>query len=432
VFAKMQVENYYFKSETIPTIPFFKRYINVMVLFFPVTTFLLIPAVQGTTIITVLSALLFMILLAVPAGTNKGLFVKELLYFFVIFLTFSIISQYLNLVFGLKLIKGLVLVNKGDYMDSFFRISHFTQGMYLLIPFLIYLFIKYYADYTVMDYVFWGVRLLCFYGLYEVIFFVLTGQPGDFIMNRKFGEMDASMSQSASVAGLSVLRMKGYTGEPSMFSFTVFPFWVLTYAFKRKFDNLLFLLCLLLTFSTTAYFAMLLFHAAWFLYKKRYQQIIYVLGILVIVLAILQLDSFRDKADSIYNFVFGEKLGGNNDSSDSRGGNIITHVTYWSKLHPLSQLFGIGFGYIRSTDFFSTLLVNNGVLGIIVFSTFVFKNLGISLPKGDLAFCYYSGLVITYFIMMATVPEFAYPSLWIYLALGYIFHRSFNTSPDVE
>lgn len=427
----MQLENYYLETNKVPVIPFFKHYINAMVLFFPITTFLLIPAVQGTTIETVLTAILFMILIAIPAGANKGYFFKELLLFFVVFLTFSIVSQYLNLAYNLKLVKGIVLVNRGEYMNVFFRASHFTQGLYLFIPFLIYLFIKYYSDLTVVDYVFWGVRLLCFYGIYEVVFFLLTGgQTGDFIMNRKFGELDASMSQSASIAGLSILRMKGYTGEPSMFSFTVFPFWVLTYALKRRFDNLLFLFCLVLTLSTTAYFAMALFHAAWFFYKKRYTQLVYVFGLIVIVLAVFQLDSFRDKADSIYNFVFGEKLSGNTDSSSSRTGNLVSHVNYWSKLHPLHQLFGVGFGYIRSTDFFSTLLVNNGVFGVIVFTWFVLKKLRISLPKGDLAFCYYIGLVVTYIIMMATVPEFAYPSLWIYLALGYVFHNSSRLIED--
>jgi hypothetical protein len=30
---------------------------------------------------------------------------------------------------------------------------------------------------------------------------------------------------------------------------------------------------------------------------------------------------------------------------------------------------------------------------------------------------------MVYLIMMATVPEFAYPSLWIYIGLGFVFQH---------
>lgn len=394
-----------------------------MVVFFPITSFLVIPSVQGTTIITVLAGILFMLLVAFPAGANKWLYMKELFVFFIIFLVFSIVSQYLNLLYDLKLEGNLVLVNKGGYMDYFYRPSHLTQALYLIISYIIYLFVKYYADSSIVKYIYWGLRLLCVYAMYEFIYYKITGANGDFVTNRKFGEMEASSFQLTNIAGVIMLRLKGYTGEPSMFTFTILPFWALAYGLNRKFDSALLLVCLIFSFSTTAYLSILLFFIAWFIYKKRYKQIIYIMAVVVALFAVLQLNAFREFADSIYNFVFGSKLSGESGSSQQRGGNMIHHIDYWTQLNFPSKLFGIGFGYIRSTDFFTTLLVNNGLLGLIVFSAFVFKNIRLNLPNRDLSFCYFAGLFILFFIMMATVPEFAYPSLWIYLGLGFIFSK---------
>jgi len=433
MYNKMQVErDYYWGNEQVATQAFFGGYINFMILFFPITSFLLIPSVQGTTIITVLSAFLLAILMAIPAGDRKWLFFKDLAIFFAVIIAFSVISQFLNLAFHVKLDRNLVLVNRGGLHNNFFRASHFTQSAYLVVAFIIYLFVKYYANRSVVSFVFWGIRLLCFYGLYEWIFYLATGTSGDFMMNRKFGDLDASLTQTATIGGFNMIRMKGYTGEPSMFTFTTFPFYVLSYPLKRTFDRWLLLCCLILTVSTTAYAAMILFHLAWFFYKKKYKQIVLVLGAIVIILGVLQLDAFKDKADAIYDFVFGGKLSKESESGRQRSSYVVDHFEYWMQLNPLSQLFGIGFGYVRSTDFISTILVNNGLFGFFVFSFFMLKHLWAKITDVDLRFCYVIGLILLYFIMMGSVPEFAYPSLWIYLALGLVFSETLIQSPKYE
>ncbi|QNL52046.1 hypothetical protein H8S90_10980 [Olivibacter sp. SDN3] len=410
-------------------IPFYRNCVNFMVLFFPLLSFLLVPAVQGTTVTTVIAALLFGVLVAFPAGNNKAMYIRDTTIFFMIFMSFSIISQFLNLIYDLKLSDELVLVNRGSFLQYFFRPSHITQSLYIIISFIIFLFVKYYADRSVVKYIYWALRLLCFYAIYEFVYFKITGGPGDFMTNRKFGDRDASLFQTTSAAGIRLMRMKGYTGEPSMFAFTILPFWALTYGLKRRFDNILLLVCLILTFSTTAYFSIILFNVAWFIYKKRYRQIFYVLLGALIILAVMQLDAFRDTFNSIYNSVFDSKISGDSVSSRDRGGNITTHFEYWMGLGWLHQLFGIGFGYVRSTDFLTTILVNNGLVGFIVFSCFVGKHFFVKIPDKDLAFCYAAGLAILYFIMLATVPEFAYPSLWIYLGVVYVFNKQL---PSIE
>lgn len=402
--------------------PFVPKFLNIIMLFFPLTSFLLIPSIQGTTIATVLSSILFGIILILPLGDVKFLILKELFAFFAIILALSFCSQLANLVSGLKLSEDLVLINRADYLDTFYRLSHITQTLYLIVGFLIYILVKYFADQTTLEYAYWGLRLLCFYALYEFVYYMFTGHNGDFMSNRTLGhnERSASLFQTVNLGGITLLRLKGYTGEPSMFTFTVMPYWILAAALKRRFDIWLLLLCLLLTFSTTSYFTIFAFLTFWFLYKRQYKIIIAAGFAMVAIGVALQLEPFSSLFKGIYDFVFADKFSEDAISSRDRGNHFQTHISYWANLDYIHQLFGIGFGYIRSTDFFSTLFLNTGLIGFLIFTWFVFKNFKRYIIPGDLRICYWAGLVAVYMIMMGTVPEFAYPSLWIYLSIGYI------------
>lgn len=429
----MQTGSYHLTRETVYVTPFFRNYINFMMLFFPVMSFLLVPSIQGTTITTILTSILFAFLLVFPEDIHKSRFVREFFVFIIIFLGFSLISQFFNLQYDLKLGKDLLLVEKGNLLNSFFRSTHVTQAMYLVMSFLVYLFVKYYTDKSVVKFIYYGLRILCLYGIYEIAYFQLTGTTGDFLTNRTFADTEGSgsLSQMMTIAGFNVLRMKSLTGEPSMFAFTVFPFWVLTHVLNRKFDNALLLFCLLLTFSTTAYGAILFFHIGWFFYRKKYKRLIYILGLLLLFLVSLQIDPIREKAQNVYETVFESKLGASSGSGQSRSKWVTRHSTYWATLDPAHQLFGIGFGYIRSTDFLTTILVNCGLIGLLTFSGFFFKEMfKPKIPDRDLHFCYLIGLVGLFFILMLTVPEFGYPSMWIYLALWHVFVKESKTGTN--
>ncbi|MGF7042571.1 hypothetical protein [Mucilaginibacter lappiensis] len=404
---------------------FVRRYVNIMMLFFPLTSFVLVPSIPGTTIIAVLSGLLFLIIPLSPLKEEKRQFFLELTYFFCIIIFLSVGSQFINLVSNLKLGNDLILINKGDYTKTFYRISHITQSLSLIAGFIIYGYVKYFADETTIKYIYWGLRLLCFYALYEFILYAVTGINGDFMANRTVGyeSRSASLFQTFSLGGISLLRLKGYTGEPSMFVFTVFPFWVVTFALKRRFDMYLLLCCLLLTFSTTAYFFILLFMCYWFIYKRQFQIFFYLCIAIVAICFVLQLSIFQKLLDSLYNFVFAGKMDGDSSSSRERGKSFINQIEYWASLNGFSQMFGIGFGYVRSTDFFSTLLPNNGIIGFFVFTWFVLRNIWLKISVPILTTCYSVGLIIVYLIMMVSVPEFAYPSLWIFIGLGFVLER---------
>jgi hypothetical protein len=409
-------------ASTQDTASFIKKYVNILMLFFPITSFVLVPSVPGTTIITVLSALLF---ITIPLSTlkeEKGKFFLELTYFFCVIIILSFVSQLINLITHLKLSKNLILINKNDYTRTFYRPSHLTQTLSLVVGFIIYGYVKHLSNESIIKYIYWGLRLLCFYALYEFLLYAATGINGDFMANRTLGydSAPASLFQTFSLGPISLMRLKGYTGEPSMFVFTVFPFWVLTFGLKRRFDMYLLLTCLLLTFSTTAYFFMFLFMGYWFIYKRQYQVFFYMCIFIIVVCFVLQLNMFQHLFDSLYEFVLGGKIGGNSVSSRERGKSFINQIEFWSNLNGFSQAFGIGFGYIRSSDFFSTLLPNNGIIGLLIFSWFVLRNLWLDIAIPILSGCYKIGLIIVYFIMMASVPEFAYPSLWIFIALGFV------------
>ncbi|HMG10748.1 MAG TPA: hypothetical protein VK609_19685, partial [Mucilaginibacter sp.] len=104
--------------------------------------------------------------------------------------------------------------------------------------------------------------------------------------------------------------------------------------------------------------------------------------------------------------------------------SFINEIEYWANLNGFSQMFGIGFGYVRSTDFFSTLLPNSGIIGFFVFTWFVLRNIWLKISVPILTTCYGVGLIIVYLIMMVSVPEFAYPSLWIFIGLGFVLERT--------
>lgn len=402
--------------------PFIKKYINVLMLFFPVTAFLLIPAIPSTTITTVFAGLMLLLIPLSSFKEEKTQFAIEMLYFFSVLFVLSFCSQFINLITHLKLTNNLILINRNDFTKTFYRASHLTQTLSLIVGFVVYTYVKYFSKVTIINYIYWGLRLLCIYGLYEFCFYILTGQSGDFVVNRTFGggEKSGSLFQTVNLGGLSLMRFKGYTGEPSMFVFTVFPFWVLSFGLKRTFDQYFLLGCLILSFSTTAYLSIIMFFTFWLIYKRQFQIFYYLCVIIVIVCFVLQLDRFQHLLDSIYNFVFAGKIEGHAASSRDRSNAFNNHVSFWASLNGFSQAFGVGFGYVRSTDFFSTIIVNNGIVGFLVFTWFVLKNLWLTIPYLLLSICYKIGLFMVYLIMMATVPEFAYPSLWIYIGLGYV------------
>lgn len=83
----------------------------------------------------------------------------------------------------------------------------------------------------------------------------------------------------------------------------------------------------------------------------------------------------------------------------------------------MHSLFGIGFGYIRSSNLFTTLLVNTGIIGVLSFSYFYLKDFSLKaqnfIKQGN-----NSIILVLFVISMVAVPEFSYLSFWIFLAIS--------------
>src|SRR5258708_20114713 len=106
-----------------------------------------------------------------------------------------------------------------------------------------------------MRFVLWGGWFLAIYGIYEWLFFLIMGQPGEFLANRTYGEdlHTASWSQAIQLGPLSLLRIKSTFGEPSFFSAAVIPYLFLALEYKRKLLSAALLFCVVFSTSTPAF-----------------------------------------------------------------------------------------------------------------------------------------------------------------------------------
>ncbi|MCP4705379.1 MAG: hypothetical protein GY865_12305, partial [candidate division Zixibacteria bacterium] len=97
--------------------------------------------------------------------------------------------------------------------------------------------------------------------------------------------------------------------------------------------------------------------------------------------------------------------------------NFISSMTLFLNADIFHMTFGHGFGYIRSTDGFSTLLVNTGFLGLTAYCSFFLYPLFKLKYNSE----YRKGLlvasIISIVLIMVSVPEFYYFHIWFFAAL---------------
>ncbi len=82
------------------------------------------------------------------------------------------------------------------------------------------------------------------------------------------------------------------------------------------------------------------------------------------------------------------------------------------------QLFGVGWGYTRGSNMFTTLLINVGALGLaIAVAAFLYPifKLGNDLRSQGLK----AAVLVLLVTLMIAVPEYGYPSMWLFLGIAY-------------
>lgn len=394
------------------------RFYYLWALTVPITSFLLVPSIQGTVPAFMLAFASLFVVIAF-GGALRGRYFAALGICVMVWLLFLFLSQLGNLTVDYTPPFGEVILVQP--LDSTFvmRQSLFTQSLYLgaVVLYGVFMYVYYRKGWD--RWLMAGALLMATFGILEVVWFAGTGLHLDVISNRDFSD-DAVLEayqkfQEFDIAGQTLLRMKGLTGEPSMYAFSMLPFWVYArVAFRSRWPARILGFSLILTMSTTAFLGFVCV-LAMRMRRVRVDAIRALFALLVLsVLAYL----LRDQLLDFYQHGILDKFQGQNDSGAERMAHFFASVDYWQSLPLLGQLFGVGFGYVRSTDMAGTLLVNNGIAGVLLF-TFVFLYPVVRLDKSARSSALAQCLVAVYVMMMVSVPEFSYLAPWGFVAMAY-------------
>ncbi|MGI0024481.1 MAG: hypothetical protein ACREA4_04965, partial [Nitrososphaera sp.] len=119
-----------------------------------------------------------------------------------------------------------------------------------------------------------------------------------------------------------------------------------------------------------------------------------------------------------YAQIIEDKVTAENPSGAGRFQNFLTSWEYFLDLPVANQLFGIGYGYIRSTDLLSTQLVNLGILGFLL-TTFMFIYPAVKLGRTEREVGIKASVIVIFVVMLVSKPDFSFLSIWLFLGIAY-------------
>lgn len=401
-------------------------YFAAWALVLPMTSILVLPSVQGTT-----PAYLFALAILFPAISMFVLprgkispFYYQLATLLLIFLILNSLAQ-LSLAFSniLYFPPELPLVDKFDSDHSILaRKTMFTQSLYLLACISTFLYVRTFYSKTWDKYFLLGAILLGSYGVYEWIYFLAFGGSGDFLSNRVFDNGDlfgeqftGSFFQTIHLGPVTLQRLKSLTGEPSMYAFTILPFWIYALHTKRAFTHVFLLITLLMTTSTTAVLGIVVYLLVRFWYYGLVDALVLVVWPIIMLIVTLGLSGNTWIVDA-YSQIVGNKLA--SVSGGDRFGAFLTTLNFFLSGSFFTQLFGIGFGYVRSTDFLSTVLVNLGIVGFIL-TTCIFFYPVWKLGNTEKEIGIKALLIVIFATMTISVPDYMNLPIWLFLGIAY-------------
>jgi O-Antigen ligase len=400
-------------------------YAVLLSLLLPITSFLVVPSVQGTTpgYLLSLGLLVPWVSLIVMGAAAASRFYTTVFLFGGIFAAYVSVGQ---LVMAMSPPIDQVAFFSMPLMDSrdtemVLRGSLFTQAVYLLAAICAFSFFRTAYQPGWDRYVLGGAVLLGAYGVYEFLFFLVTGGNGDFLTNRTFGldnEVPGSLFQTMPVGPIELLRLKSLTGEPSMYAFTVLPFWIYALHTGHRRLHWFLLVTLLLSTSTTAFTGLAVYLLVRLILRGT-RDIWLVLAVLLgfAVLVIVWLYG-NELVENLFRVFVSDKIAARDVSGSLRLANATAVMSVFEALPWMSQLFGIGFGYVRSSDFLTTLLINTGVFGLIAYTAlFVIPIMRLGNSSREIGLR--AALSVVLFTSMISVPEFAYLSSWVFLGIAY-------------
>ncbi|BBI31801.1 hypothetical protein KCTCHS21_12000 [Cohnella abietis] len=407
------------------------RYFSLWALLLPITSVVIIPSIPGTTpglLMGIASVGYLFLLFLLPKyrftyeRIESGDFFRDLLRFTLLFLTLVLAAQLsLSLTSdnGIPLhFDKINLVSSEGLNSILFRSSLITQSFYLLVAVTLAVFVKNFYSASWNRIILYGATLLALYGLYEFIYFLVFHSNGDFLSNRIFisGEDQAlhsgSLFQTMNLFGTQFMRLKSLTGEPSMFSFTMLPLWIFAIHLRRTKTQLVLLLSLILTFSTTAFIGISLYFCLRILFFRLRDRYLLVTVTIFLVAA----PFLSTYIQALFNTIIGNKT--QTYSGMERQSLMDTHLAFFNELPFLNKLFGVGFGYVRSADLWSTFLCNIGIVGTALF-TLLFLVPVLKLKNDYETIGIKCLLIVIYFTAMISVSEFAYLTIWLFVGIAY-------------
>jgi hypothetical protein len=384
----------------------------------PVTSFLLIPSAQGTVPAYVLGfASVFLVILSREGGRPST---QQTRYFKVAVMAGGI---WLLLLCGSQ--AGHLVSDRHDFGDMFlnnpsdtrvvFRSVLFTQTLYLVACLCIALFFRFFFRAEWIRYVLWGGWLLAIYGIYEWLFFLIMGQPGDFLANRTYGEdlHTASWSQAIQLGPLNLLRIKSTFGEPSFLSAAVIPYLFLALEYRRKWLSAALLFCVVFSTSTSAFIGLPFALIIYSVFQRKLSSSIAVIILLFAAALATLYFVFPDTYDSMFT----AKMSADNASGDIHQEATQAMNETVKTFTLMNRLFGIGFGYYYGSVF-SAVLINTGWIGIIVYCYAFLRPVVLLGPdSGGLALKV--GIATLFFLYFINVSELFLPTTWMFLGLAY-------------
>jgi hypothetical protein len=385
----------------------------------PLTSFVLIPGVQGTIPAYMLAFASVFFVASSRAHNGQG-DIQRMRYFTLgvlvagIWLLLFCGSQLGHLISNRHNFGDLLMIDRNDSATVVFRSSLFTQSLYLAACVCIALFFRFFFREEWMRYVLWGAWFLAIYGIYEWLFYLIFKQPGDFIVNRTYGEGNiASWSQTIQIGPFNLLRLKSTFGEPSFLSAGVLPYFFLAREYKRKWLAAALFFCVIFSTSTSAYLGLAFALTMQGLFQRKLSRSNFI-TLLLFLAAFLTLYYVFPET---YHQMFDSKLSGENDSGRIRQQTWAAMQDTANTFSFMNCLFGIGFGYSYN-GVYSAVVVNTGWIGLMVYCYAFLKPVLFLRPERE-ALALKLGIATLFFLFYVTVSELFLPTTWMFLGLAY-------------
>ncbi|MCI0551973.1 MAG: hypothetical protein L0287_13555 [Anaerolineae bacterium] len=121
---------------------------------------------------------------------------------------------------------------------------------------------------------------------------------------------------------------------------------------------------------------------------------------------------------NVYAQIIADEVTAHNPSGAGRFTAFMTSWEFFLDLPLANQLFGVGFGYIRSNDLFSTVLVNLGIIGFLL-TTCIFIYPAVKLGHTQREVGIKASLIVIFVTMMFSKPDFSFLSIWLFSGIAY-------------